>query len=419
MKRVVITGIGAVTAFGKEWAEIKSAFQRKQNAVQTRADWETQYPELEARLGAEIHGYTPPKHWNRKQLRSLGRVSQFVVEASERALANAGLLDENSVIFDWLKDGRMGVACGSSTGSTNDIKDAAELLMTGKSDGFNANTYVRMMPHTTAANIGIFFGLTGRIIPTSSACSSGSQGIGYAYEAIKYGMIPMMLAGGGEEFCASEVYVFDSLYAASRRNDNPKGTPRPYDRDRDGLVIGEGAGMFVLEELEHALARGANIIAEVVGYGANSDGSHVTRPQATTMQRCMELALKDAGIQPSQIGYVNGHGTATEQGDIAETQATEAVFGKIPLSSQKSYLGHTLGACGALESWFSIEMMRDGWFAPTLNLENIDERCGKLDYIQGDGREIQTDYVMNNNFAFGGVNTSLIFKRWQTHPTKK
>ena len=411
-KRVVITGIGGITAFGNSWAEIKNAFQRKQNAVQAKADWLARYPELEARLGAEILNYQPPKHWNRKQLRSLGRVSQFAVDASERALANAGLLDENGTILTYLKDGRMGVACGSSTGSTNDIKDAAELLMTGKSDGFNANTYVRMMPHTTAANIGIFFGLTGRIIPTSSACSSGSQGIGYAYEAIKYGMIPMMLAGGGEEFCPSEVYVFDSLYAASRNNDNPNQTPRPYDQNRDGLVIGEGAGMFVLEELEHALARSANIIAEVVGYGANSDGSHVTQPQASTMQRCMELALKDAGISPSQIGYVNGHGTATEKGDIAETQATEAVFGYVPLSSQKSYLGHTLGACGALESWFRIEMMRDGWFAPTINLENVDERCGKVDYIQGDGREIQTDYVMNNNFAFGGVNTSLIFKRW-------
>ena len=411
-KRVVITGIGGITAFGNSWAEIKNAFQRKQNAVQAKADWLARYPELEARLGAEILNYQPPKHWNRKQLRSLGRVSQFAVDASERALANAGLLDENGTILTYLKDGRMGVACGSSTGSTNDIKDAAELLMTGKSDGFNANTYVRMMPHTTAANIGIFFGLTGRIIPTSSACSSGSQGIGYAYEAIKYGMIPMMLAGGGEEFCPSEVYVFDSLYAASRNNDNPNQTPRPYDQNRDGLVIGEGAGMFVLEELEHALARSANIIAEVVGYGANSDGSHVTQPQASTMQRCMELALKDAGISPSQIGYVNGHGTATEKGDIAETQATEAVFGYVPLSSQKSYLGHTLGACGALESWFSIEMMRDGWFAPTINLENVDERCGNVDYIQGDGREIQTDYVMNNNFAFGGVNTSLIFKRW-------
>ncbi|MBN6074497.1 beta-ketoacyl-ACP synthase [Aggregatibacter actinomycetemcomitans] len=413
MKRVVITGIGAVTAFGKTWQDIKTAFQRKQNAVQAKADWAERYPELEARLGAEIHDYQPPSHWNRKQLRSLGRVSQFAVEAAERALASADLLDENGDILAYLKDGRMGVACGSSTGSTNDIKDAAELLMTGKSDGFNANTYVRMMPHTTAANIGIFFGLTGRIIPTSSACSSGSQGIGYAYESIKYGLIPMMLAGGAEEFCPSEVYVFDSLYAASRNVNNPSKTPRPYDNDRDGLVIGEGAGIFVLEELGHALARGANIIAEVVGYGANSDGAHVTRPQKDTMQCCMELALKDANLSAQKIGYVNGHGTATEQGDIAETLATEAVFGKVPLSSQKSYLGHTLGACGALESWFSIEMMRDDWFAPTINLDNIDARCGKLDYIQGDGRHIETDYVMNNNFAFGGVNTSLIFKRWQ------
>ncbi|MDY6216501.1 beta-ketoacyl-ACP synthase [Actinobacillus porcinus] len=409
-KRVVITGIGAITAFGREWAEVKAAFQRKQNAVKNMG-WQDKYPELEAQLGAPLPNYAPPSHWNRKQLRSMGRVSQLCVDAAEQALTNAGLL-VNGELSPLVKDGRMGVASGSSTGSTADVRDMAELLMTGKSDTFNASTYVRAMPHTTAANVGIFFGLQGRIIPTSSACSSGSQGIGYAYEAIKYGMIPMMLAGGGEEFCPSEVYVFDSLYAASRNNDNPNQTPRPYDQNRDGLVIGEGAGMFVLEELEHALARGANIIAEVVGYGANSDGSHVTQPQASTMQRCMELALKDAGISPSQIGYVNGHGTATEKGDIAETQATEAVFGYVPLSSQKSYLGHTLGACGALESWFSIEMMRDGWFAPTINLENVDERCGKVDYIQGDGREIQTDYVMNNNFAFGGVNTSLIFKRW-------
>jgi 3-oxoacyl-[acyl-carrier-protein] synthase II len=271
-----------------------------------------------------------------------------------------------------------------------------------------------MMPHTTAANVGIFFGLTGRIIPTSSACSSGSQGIGYAYEAIKYGMIEMMLAGGGEEFCPSEVYVFDSLYAASRRNNEPAKTPRPYDAGRDGLVIGEGAGILVLESLVHAQARGAKIYAEIVGYGANSDGSHVTRPQKATMQRCMALALEDAGLEPAQIGYVNGHGTATEQGDIAETQATEALFGsRMPISSQKSYLGHTLGACGALESWFSIEMMNSGWFAPTLNLDHIDPRCGRLDYIRGQGREIDTDYVMNNNFAFGGVNTSLVFKRWR------
>lgn len=371
-------------------------------------DWRERFPELEAQLGAPIENYAPPKHWTRKQFRSMGRVSYLCVDAAEQALADAGLLGDESIT-----DGRMGVACGSSSGSTKDIGDVGELLLTGTSRNFSANTYVRMMPHTTAANIGIFFGLKGRIIPTSSACSSGSQGIGYAYEAIKYGMIDMMLAGGGEEFCPSEVYVFDSLYAASRRNGEPEKTPRPYDVNRDGLVIGEGAGIFVLEELEHAKRRGAKIYAELVGYGANSDGSHVTQPQKDTMQKCMELALQDAGITPDKIGYVNGHGTATEKGDIAETLATEAVFGFVPISSQKSYLGHTLGACGALEAWFSIEMMNGGWFAPTLNLNDIDPRCGKVDYILSGGREIETDYVMSNNFAFGGVNTSLVFKRWK------
>ncbi len=406
-RRVVVTGIGGITAFGRDWHSIQTAFQAEKNAVKYM-DWHERFPELEAQLGAPIEDYTPPKHWTRKQLRSMGRVSYLCVDAAEQALTDAGLLGDESIT-----DGRMGVACGSSSGSTKDIGDVGELLLTGTSRNFSANTYVRMMPHTTAANIGIFFGLKGRIIPTSSACSSGSQGIGYAYEAIKYGLTDMMLAGRGEEFCPSEVYVFDSLYAASRRNGEPEKTPRPYDVNRDGLVIGEGAGIFVLEELEHAKRRGAKIYAELVGYGANSDGSHVTQPQKDTMQKCMELALQDAGITPDKIGYVNGHGTATEKGDIAETLATEAVFGFVPISSQKSYLGHTLGACGALEAWFSIEMMNGGWFAPTLNLDNIDPRCGKADYILSGGREIQTDYVMSNNFAFGGVNTSLVFKRWK------
>lgn len=406
-RRVAVTGIGGITAFGRDWQSIQAAFKAEKNAVKYM-DWHERFPELEAQLGAPIENYAPPKHWTRKQLRSMGRVSYLCVDAAEQALADAGLLGDESIT-----DGRMGVACGSSSGSTKDIGDVGELLLTGTSRNFSANTYVRMMPHTTAANIGIFFGLKGRIIPTSSACSSGSQGIGYAYEAIKYGLTDMMLAGGGEEFCPSEVYVFDSLYAASRRNGEPEKTPRPYDVNRDGLVIGEGAGIFVLEELEHAKRRGAKIYAELVGYGANSDGSHVTQPQKDTMQKCMELALQDAGITPDKIGYVNGHGTATEKGDIAETLATEAVFGFVPISSQKSYLGHTLGACGALEAWFSIEMMNGGWFAPTLNLNNIDPRCGKVDYILSGGREIETDYVMSNNFAFGGVNTSLVFKRWK------
>lgn len=405
-KRVVITGIGALSAFGREWTSVQTSFAAKHNAVRYMPEYE-EFTELEARLAAPLAApYVAPQHWTRKQLRSMGLVAQYTVDAAEQALAQAGLLGDACIL-----NGNMGVAAGSSSGSPADILDLG-LMLSKLPNRFNANTYVRMMPHTTAANVEIFFGLTGRLIPTSSACTSGSQGIGYAYEAIKYGKIPMMLAGGAEELSASQVLVFDSLYAASRRNGQPETTPRPYDCDRDGLVIGEGACMMVLEELEHAQARGATIIAEIVGYGANSDGSHITRPEMATMQRCMELALTDAGLPAGAIGYVSGHGTATEQGDIAETQATANVFGHIPLSSQKSYLGHTLGACGALESWFSIEMMRNNWFAPTLNLDNVDERCGEVDFIRGDGRTIETEFVMNNNFAFGGVNTSLIFKRW-------
>jgi 3-oxoacyl-[acyl-carrier-protein] synthase II len=366
------------------------------------------YTDLATRLAAPIEGFEPPEHWSRKQLRSMGRVSQLAVRAAELALGDAGLLGD-----PLLRSGRVGVACGSSVGSTADVSDFAQLLITGESPRLNANSYVRMMPHTTGANIGIFFGLKGRIVPTATACTSGSQGVGFAYESVKHGYQTVMLGGGSEELCPSEAIAFDMLYATSRRNDDPRSTPRPYDRDRDGLVIGEGAGMLVLEELEHARARGAAIIAEVVGFATNSDGSHVTRPEEETMRIVMELALESAGLSPTAIGYVNGHGTATEQGDIAETRATATLFGsRMPLSSQKSYFGHTLGACGALESLFSIEMMRSGWFAPTLNLENVDPRCGELDYITGDGRRLDVEFVMNNNFAFGGVNTSLVFKRW-------
>jgi 3-oxoacyl-[acyl-carrier-protein] synthase II len=221
-----------------------------------------------------------------------------------------------------------------------------------------------------------------------------------------------MIAGGAEELDATEAAVFDTLFATSVRNDTPELTPRPFDRERDGLVIGEGAGCLILEEREHALARGATIHAELVGFGTNSDGTHVTQPNAATMKVAMQLALEDAGLEPGAIGYVNAHGTATQQGDIAETQATAEVFGRrVPISSLKSYMGHTLGACGALEAWFSIEMMREGWFAPTINLNEVDPACGDLDYIRGDGRRLDCEYVMSNNFAFGGINTSLIFKR--------
>ena len=203
------------------------------------------------------------------------------------------------------------------------------------------------------------------------------------------------------------------LYATSTKNDAAKTTPRPFDQDRDGLVIGEGAGTLILEEYEHAIARGAAIYAELVGFGCNSDGQHVTQPTADTMQVAIDMAMTDANLTADDIGYINAHGTSTDKGDIAESHATYNALGKKPISSLKSYLGHTLGACGAIEAWASINMMNDGWFAPTINLSQVDSQCADLDYIKGCGRDIQTNYIMSNNFAFGGINTSLIFKKWQ------
>lgn len=407
MKRVVVTGMAGITSLGSDWAAIETHFSANRSGIRRMHEWD-RFTELNTRLAGPVDDFSVPGHWTRKQLRSMGRVSKLSVRAAEQALEHASLLGGPSI-----RDGRMGVACGSSTGSTEEIKAFGNMLLNSVADGLNANSYIRMMPHTTAANISIFFGLTGRVIPTSSACTSGSQGIGYAYEAIKFGRLPMMLAGGAEELCATEAMVFDALYATSLQNDAPHTSPRPYDSARDGLVIGEGAGMLVLEELEHALARGATIHAELIGFGSNADGQHATKPEQATMRRAMELALEDANLQPDAIGYVNGHGTATEQGDIAETLATQSLFGsRMPISSQKSFLGHTLGACGALESWFSIEMMNRDRYIHTLNLDSIDPRCGELDYLIGAPRVMQHEYVMNNNFAFGGINTSLIFRRW-------
>ena len=411
-KRVVVTGMAGITSLGSDWASIEANFRANRSGIRYMPEWE-RFSELNTRLGGPIDDFQVPAHWTRKQLRSMGRVARLAVAASEQALRNAGLLGDPCI-----QDGRMGVACGSSTGSTDEVKAFGNMLLNGVADGLNANSYVRMMPHTAAANISIFFGLKGRLIPTSSACTSGSQGIGYAYEAIKFGRLPLMLAGGAEELCPTEAMVFDALYATSLKNSAPQSSPRPYEQGRDGLVIGEGAGMLVLEELEHALARGATIYAEIVGFGSNADGQHTTRPAQATMRRAMELALEDAELAPGAIGYVNGHGTATEQGDIAESHATHSLFGpQMPISSQKSFLGHTLGACGALEAWFSIEMLNRDQYVHTLNLDVIDPACAELDYLRGEMRGMHHEYVMSNNFAFGGVNTSLILRRWPTITT--
>ena len=405
-RRVVVTGMSGVTAFGNDWEHIEPKLRACENATIYMQDYEL-YHGLNTKLAVPIENFTLPKHYTRKKTRSMGRVSKLSTLATENALIQAGLL-ENEV----LTNGQTGIAYGSSTGSTPAISAFGVMLNEKSTRAITATTYVQMMPHTAAVNVGLFFGLRGRVIPTSSACTSGSQAIGYAYEAIKHGYQTVMVAGGAEELCPTESAVFDTLFATSLKNDDPKSTPRPYDADRDGLVIGEGAGTLVLEEYEHAVARGTKIYAEIVGFASNCDATHVTQPQIDTMQICMEMALQQANLSPNDINYISAHGTATEKGDIAESQATATIFGnKTPISSLKSYLGHTLGACGAIEAWLSIEMMNNGWFNPTLNLDNVDPECGDLDYIRGKGRNLDCQYIMSNNFAFGGINTSIIFKR--------
>lgn len=405
-KRVVVTGMSGISALGHNWESIAKKLDLYENAVEYISDWE-EIKGLRSKLAAPINDFILPLTYSRKKTRGMSRISMMATVATEQALDMAGLLNDPI-----LQSGACGIAYGSSAGGTDAVSEMG-LLKTDKSVySINATTYVRMMPHTAAVNVGLFFGLRGRVIPTSSACTSGSQAIGYAYESIKHGYQTLMVAGGAEELCASEVAVFDVLYATSCLNETPKMTPSPFSQNRQGLVIGEGAGTLILEEYEHAKARGAKIYAEVVGFSTNCDATHVTEPQQETMQICIEQGLKSAGITRNEIGYISAHGTGTLKGDIAESNATANVYGQtVPISSFKSYVGHTLGACGALEAWIGIEMMNRELFHPTLNLNSVDEDCGCLDYIRGENRRISTEYIQSNNFAFGGINTSLIFKR--------
>lgn len=405
MKRVVVTGMSQISPLG---STREKAFERLlclKNCVKYLPSLEV-YTRLNAKLAAPAEDFEIPKHFNRKILRTMGRVGILSVASAEEALNDAGLNGDEII-----KNGAAGVSYGSSTGSLESIIDFYSMMKDKVVKTVTSGSYVKMMPQTTAVNISLYFKTTGRLIPTSSACTSGSMGIGYAYETIKNGYATIMIAGGADELHPTQIAIFDTLYATSQKNNSPELTPAPFDKNRDGLVIGEGAGTLILEEYEHAKKRGARIYAEVIGFGTSTDGEHITSPSSAKMKSALELALKDAKITPDLIGYINAHGTATIQGDLAETNATYDVFRRsVPISSIKSYTGHTLGACGAIEAVLSIDMAREKWFCPTLNLQNIDENCGQLDYITNTGREINTNIVMSNNFAFGGINTSLIFK---------
>lgn len=405
-KRVVITGMGIASPLGSTLESAYNRLHKYENCVEYDSTLD-KFKNLNTRLSAKVKDFLIPETFNRKTTRTMGPVSVMAVVTAQEALKDAGLLNDEIIT-----SGDTGVSYGSSSGSLDAIMDFYSMSVDNEVKNLNSGSYIKMMPQTTSVNISLFFKTHGRLINSSTACTSGSLGIGSAYELIKNGIQTVMIAGGAEEFHPSQVGVFDTLYATSTKNQSPKLSPAPFDKDRDGLVIGEGAGTLILEEYEHAVKRNAKIYAEIVGFASNTDGTHITNPNKETMALVMKKALSDANLKAEQISYINAHGTATNHGDIAETNATYEVFReKIPISSIKSYTGHTLGACGSIETILSIMMMNNNWFCPTLNLKNIDENCGNLDYIKDAGRQIDANYIMTNNFAFGGINTSLILKK--------
>ncbi len=405
MRRVVVTGMALASSLGQE---VNQAFERLhtyKNCISYLPQLE-EYNKLNTRLGSPVP-FDTPEHFTRKITRTMGPLAIMSVATSEKALKDAGLLGAEII-----SNGQTGVAYGSSSGSLKTIIDFYSMEVDKEVKNLNSGSYVKMMSQTAAVNISLYFKTRGRIIPTSTACTSGSMGIGAAYEAIKNGYQTVMIAGGAEEFHPTHIAIFDTLYATSLKNDTPELSPSPFDKKRDGLVIGAGAGTVILEEYEHAKKRGANIYAEVIGYGNTTDGTHITNPNHETMGGAIKEALKFAQISPDEVGYVNAHGTATIQGDTAESIATYDIFKRaVPISSIKSYTGHTLGACGAIEAILTIEMMNNNWYCPTLNLNDVDENCAPLGYIKHEGIEMNNNIVMSNNFAFGGINTSLIFKK--------
>ncbi len=405
MRRVVITGLGIVSPIGNNTDEIRESFYNRKSGVVYMSEWES-LGGLKSKVAGTVKNFNE-RAIDRKVRRSMGKVSMYSMMTAQTAIADAGITE------DMLHSGRLGVAAASTIGSPQAYEDFFyEIFRTNSIEQISSMTFLKIMNHTTAANIAINFGITGRVLSPSSACTSSSQSIGFAYEAIKYGMQDMMLAGGAEEVHQTTVATFDILGVASKAyNDKPTLTPSPFDRDRDGMVVGEGGGMIVLEEYEHAKARGAKIYGEIIGFSSLCDGTHMSTPAKDGMVRTINAALTDAGLSPSDIDYINAHATATDTGDVTEAAATAEVFGKsVPVSATKSFTGHTLGACGVHEVVYCLMMMADNKIYPTINMKNVDPRCEGIDIVT-ELTDKQLNTVMTNNFAFGGINTSIILKK--------
>jgi len=403
LKRVVITGCGAVSPYGRGVAPLMDGLYAGDSAVSEVAEL-SQVQGMRPRVAALVKG-VDPKQIPRKHRRSMSAMSIFATLACQEALEQAG-------VDPAAQSGELGICFGSTVGSTQATEAFFRDYFRDHSlERMKSTVFFQIMNHSCAANVAQALDITGRIMAPAAACSTGCQAVGYGYEQVAMGKQTMLLCGGADEFHPLTAATFDVMHAASTAfNDRPHATPRPFDRQRDGMVCAEGAGALLLESLESAQARGAKILAEVSGFATLSDPSNIANPNGAAMERCMREALADAGLAADAISYVNAHATATTQGDIAESEAIYSIFGgSTPVSSLKGHMGHTMAASGALELIASLEMMQRGRLVPTLNLEEVDPDCRPLQYLRN-VCEQRIEAIMKNNFALGGVNSSLVVR---------
>jgi 3-oxoacyl-[acyl-carrier-protein] synthase II len=405
-RRVVVVGIGIRSPIGNTPEELVRSLKERRSGIRIMPEWEG-VKNLRTRLAGLCQIEGEEELIPRPYRRSMGRVAILAALSAIDAVKASGLSEKE------IASPICGISYGSTEGSTkSQMEYIGNMIQNRSLAGIPPSWYLKCMSHTCAGNLSILFHTRGPFIASCPACVSGSQGIGFGYETIKAGKADIMVTGGADEVDVLSAAVFDLMMATSSNyNERPSETPRPFDADRDGLVVAEGAATLVLEEYERAKKRGAPILGEIAGFWTNGSGAHLTNTDARSAEECLLAALKDAGSSPDEIQYVNAHATGTTHGDEVEAIVTSRIYGPdVPTASIKGYMGHTMGACGAIEAIATLLMMREGFIAPTLNLTRPDPALPPLNHVLGEPRDQRFSLAASNNFAFGGVNTSLVLR---------
>ena len=408
--RVVVTGLGAITPIGNDVASFWQGLKDKKVGIAPITYFDT--TDYKAKLAGEVKDFDPKKYMDPKAARRMEPFSQYAVAAAGEAIAQAGLDMEKEDPF------RVGTSIGSGIGSLQAMEREHKKMLEKGPNRVNPLLVPMMISNMAVGNVAMQYGLKGKSINVVTACATGTNSIGEAFRSIQYGEADVMVAGGTESAITPLGMAGFAALTALSTNDDPETASRPFDKDRDGFVMGEGAGIVVLESLEHAQKRGAKILAEVVGYGGSNDAFHITSPaeDGSGAAYAMEMALKDAGIAPEKIDYINAHGTSTHHNDLFETMAVKKALGdhayKVKINATKSMIGHLLGAAGGVEFIACVKSIEDGFVHATAGLKEAGEGCD-LDYTMGEGVPMDIHYALTNSLGFGGVNASLVIKKFE------